>query len=86
MSSTESTIRGVVKDSNGKAVAGARVSFIEGPLPLPDIAALTDKKGAFSLFAPVFGHYVIEIFADNFSPKRLEVVVRKKQVDVKIEL
>ena len=37
------TIAGVVVDPRGNPVEEARVYFVEGPVPLPDIAALTDS-------------------------------------------
>ena len=47
MSDNPSTIAGVIVDARGNPVEGARVYFVEGPVPLPDIAALTDSDGRF---------------------------------------
>lgn len=52
-------IRGLVLDDAGHPVAGARVGFAEGPVPLPDIAAVTGSDGVFQLSAPVPGRYSI---------------------------
>lgn len=53
----------------------ARVSFIAGPVPLPDIAALTDIDGTFSLSAPVAGEYDIEVDMEQFVRKRLKITI-----------
>lgn len=80
-------ISGVVKDNNGNAIPGARVSFISGPVPLPDIAAVTDNNGSFVISAPVTGDYVIEVVSDQFIPKRSEVAVKSNErKDIEINL
>ena len=68
-------ISGVVRDSNGNPIAQARVYFTNGPVPLPDIAALTNKNGAFSLSAPVAGSYTIACAAEGFAPTVVTVAV-----------
>ncbi|WP_369217139.1 carboxypeptidase-like regulatory domain-containing protein [Streptomyces flavofungini] len=57
-------ITGVVRDASGAPVAGAHVLFTAGPRPLPDIAALTDAEGRFSLGAPAPGSYTLTCRAD----------------------
>ncbi|MEV6751075.1 carboxypeptidase-like regulatory domain-containing protein [Streptomyces sp. NPDC051214] len=57
-------ITGVVRDTSGTPVTGAHVLFTEGPQPLPDIAALTDAEGRFSLVAPTAGEYRLICRAD----------------------
>lgn len=52
-------INGFVRNEKGEAVEGARVYFISGPGPLPEIAALTAKDGAFALSVPMPGEYQI---------------------------
>lgn len=52
-------ISGQVRDSEGRPVAEARVSFAGGPVPLPDIAAMTGEDGSFQVAAPVPGEYSI---------------------------
>jgi len=59
-------ITGTVRDLAGHPVAGARIAFVEGPVPLADIAALTAADGTFSLTAPVAGIYRIACHADGF--------------------
>ena len=75
MGAEQSVITGVVRDPHGRPVAQARVYFTDGPVPLPDIAALTDSAGAFSLAAPVPGTYRIECRVDGFAPAAITVRV-----------
>jgi len=65
MSVNPSTIAGVVVDPRGIPVEEARVYFVEGPVPLPDIAALTDSSGRFALSAPVPGTYQIGVTSEG---------------------
>jgi hypothetical protein len=51
------------------------VSFTAGPVSLPDIAALTDRHGSFTLTAPTAGTYEIEAVADGFRSKKVSVTV-----------
>ena len=71
-------ITGVVRDASGTPVPGAHVLFTEGPQPLPDIAALTDAEGRFSLSAPTTGVYRLTCRADPLSgpPGTAEATVR----------
>ena len=89
MTRGQNVIFGVVRDSTGKPVAQARVYFIEGPGVFPDIAAMTDANGAFSLSAPLAGAYRIECTADGFTPATIEVMAisgTSKQVEIEIRL
>lgn len=65
MSDDPSVIAGVVVDARGDPVEGARVYFVEGPVPLPDIAALTDSGGRFALSAPVPGTYQLGVASEG---------------------
>ena len=76
MPRSPSVISGVVRSPDGNPVSNARVYFTAGPVPLPDIAALTDSKGAFSLTAPAPGEYVIESVADKFGAGSAKVKVK----------
>ena len=40
MTQDTSVISGVVRDNSGNQISGARVSFVHGPVPLPDIASI----------------------------------------------
>lgn len=68
-------ITGHVRDPDSQPVPAARVFFVSGPVPLPDIAALTDAQGAFSLSVPVRGRYEIRAVSDELgsATKRVEV-------------
>ncbi len=68
-------ISGVVQDSHGNPLVQARVYFTNGPVPLPDIAALTNKDGAFSLTAPVAGSYTLVCAAEGFAPTEVTVAI-----------
>jgi Carboxypeptidase regulatory-like domain len=68
-------IRGVVRDSSGSPIPEARAYFVGGPEPFPDIAALTDEDGAFTLSAPAPGAYRIECAAEGFSSRLTAVDV-----------
>ena len=52
-------IAGTVVDAQGDPVHGARVFIADAPVPVPDIAALTDAEGRFMLTAPAPGRYVV---------------------------
>jgi hypothetical protein len=69
------TISGVVKDNNGNAISGAQVSFVSGPVPLPDIAALTHNNGSFVISAPVPGEYIIEVVSEQLIAKKVKVAI-----------
>ncbi|MGW0904572.1 carboxypeptidase-like regulatory domain-containing protein [Streptomyces sp. NPDC002853] len=66
MNGSESAVEitGVVRDTSGTPVTGAHVLFTDGPRPLPDIAAVTDAEGRFSLVAPTTGEYRLICRAD----------------------
>ncbi|MFK8846254.1 carboxypeptidase-like regulatory domain-containing protein [Streptomyces sp. Ac-502] len=53
-------ISGVVVDADGRPVPDARVYLAAGPGPFPDVAALTDDEGRFTLSAGTDGGYTVE--------------------------
>jgi len=65
MSVNPHVIAGVVVDARSNPVEGARVYFMEGPVPFPDIAALTDSSGRFALSAPVSGTYQLGVASEG---------------------
>jgi hypothetical protein len=88
MAGSASVISGVVRSPDGKPVSNARVYFTAGPVPLPDIAALTDSNGAFSLTAPAPGEYVVESAADEFGARSSRVNVKggeQVRLDLKLK-
>jgi carboxypeptidase family protein len=68
-------IRGTVLTGSEEPLRGARVYFVRGPVPLPDIAALTAEDGSFVLSAPAGGEYQIGAAADGFAPSAVSVRV-----------
>lgn len=74
-----SVIFGVVRDDTGNPVPHARVSFLAGPVPLPDIAALTELDGTFALSAPVAGEYVIAVDIEQFVRKELKITLESNE-------
>ena len=90
MSVNPSTIAGVVVDARGNPVEEARVYFVEGPVPLPDIAALTDSSGRFALSAPVPGIYLIGVASEGSAglvQETTTVEVREERsIDLEVRL
>jgi hypothetical protein len=80
-------IRGTVRDPSGAPVPGARVYFVGGPDPFPDVAAVTSEQGGFALSAPSGGRYRIESVADGFAPEVTAVdLPRAAETGVEIRL
>jgi Carboxypeptidase regulatory-like domain len=75
MTSQPALIKGRVRQSGGQPIAGARVLFASAPGAVPDIAALTDDTGYFSLSAPWAGDYALEVVADGFQSQRIAATV-----------
>jgi Carboxypeptidase regulatory-like domain len=73
-------VSGVVHDSSGRPVAGARLFFSSGPEPVPDVALLTSSDGSFTLTAPTEGTYSITCVADDHPPATLTVKVGERGV------
>jgi hypothetical protein len=69
-----SIITGIVRGPDGNPIPLARISFTGGPIPLQDIAALTDRSGKFSLTAPAEGTYTIRSIIEGFEPAEVQVV------------
>lgn len=85
MAKNQSIISGTVRDPEGQPAAEARVYFKDGPGPLPEVAALTDGGGQFSLSAPAAGTYQIGCMADGFLPATVTVKVTRGQ-DAQVEI
>lgn len=75
MATPHSIFSGKVLDSKRNAISGARVFFSAGPGSLPDVAALTNHEGEFTLSAPIQGAYTIEFAADGFQETRLTITI-----------
>jgi hypothetical protein len=78
-------ISGIVRGPNGQPVPNARIAFADAPVPVPDIAALTDDHGMFALLAPAPGRYVIGCYADGYTPAGAAVEIINSQ-PARIEL
>lgn len=72
-------ISGVISDSDGKPLADAQIYFTESPMPLPDIAMLTDSDGKYSLSVPSAGKYGIGYNAAGFASKKVTVTIGSEQ-------
>jgi len=72
-----SVISGVVRNADDQPVGDARVYFTEAPMPLPDIAALTNDKGEYSLSAPASGKYKITCTAGDYAPLTHKVNIKQ---------
>ena len=82
-----SVISGIVRTADGQPVASARVFFVSSPVPVPDVALLTDRNGRFSLTAPAPGVYGIGCSSDRFGASSITVDVPSGQnVEVEIRL
>ena len=80
-------IRGTVTGPGGAKVAEASVYFLEGPVPLQDIAQLTDAEGRFQLTAPAPGTYRIGVRAPGFEPAEVTVEAgRAPEVRVEVRV
>jgi len=90
MAGIETVIAGVVVDVGGSPVEGARVYFVESPVPLPDIAILTDSSGRFKLSAPVPGTYWLEAAHEGSEGVRRTTsridVHKEQRVDLEVRL
>lgn len=85
MSAGPIQVAGTVLDSTGRPAAGATVMWLQGPVPLPDVALLTGADGSFLMSAPVVGAYTLACRRDpdgvarvdvNVGPEGARVVVR----------
>lgn len=74
-----SVIFGVVRDDTGNPVRHAIISFLAGPVPLPDIAALTELDGTFAISAPVAGEYVIAVDIEQFVRKEIKITLESDE-------
>ena len=77
---------GKVLDSNGLPVGGATVMWVRGPVPLPDIALLTQADGSFVMSAPVAGPYTLGCRRDPGGQARVDVNVGPQGAQVTVHL
>jgi hypothetical protein len=75
MTASTRLIQGRVSDAAGRPLAGARISIVDSPVAMPDIALLTDAAGRFVLGAPAAGRYLIGIDADDAGRARQAITI-----------
>lgn len=68
-------VRGEVRGPDGTPVAGARVVVTASPVPVPEIAAVTDTEGRFALSAPAPGRYTLTAHAEGTPGKSAAAAV-----------
>lgn len=68
-------VHGLVVDAKGHPVAQARVGWVDGPVALPEVMALTDAQGRFTLSAPAPGAYRLQCGSDAHGERQLSVKV-----------
>lgn len=79
-------VHGLVVDAKGRPVPQASVGWVEGPVALPDVMALTDAQGRFTLSAPVHGSYRLQCRSDAQGERQLAVQVGAKQPALRVVL
>ena len=79
-------VSGKVVDERGKAVGDARVSFASAPVAVPDVAALTDEQGGFTLSAPAPGQYTVSVAADGYARENVEVTLGERPAKLTVRL
>lgn len=79
-------IRGTVRSRSGEPIVEARVYITKAPVSMPDIAALTNEQGEFSLHGPVPGSYHLECTAEGFLQESRTIVVEEGQPEVSLIL
>jgi hypothetical protein len=85
MTTTTRLIHGSVLDVSGRPVALARVYFVKAPVAMPDVAALSDAQGRFTLSVPQAGDYEIGASSDTGSASATVVVgERGGQLQIKL--
>jgi hypothetical protein len=70
-----SLIRGTAEDPAGRPIPHARAYVVSGPGAFPDVAAVADEHGRFTLAAPAPGTYVVGCSADAFESTQAAVEV-----------
>jgi Carboxypeptidase regulatory-like domain len=80
------TISGVVLSEEGTPTKDAVVSLTSGPVPLPDIAAVTGEDGAFTLTAPATGQYAVTVVYPEGRQEIRTVEVPEPATDVALEV
>jgi hypothetical protein len=64
---------------------GHAVLIARAPVPVPDLAALTDVEGRFTLSLPVRGSYEVACIAEGYAPSAATIEVAEDQ-ELRLEL
>lgn len=80
------TIRGVVLSEDGQPAMEVVVSLTSGPVPLPDIAAVTGEQGDFILTAPAAGQYVVTVSYPDGKRESRTLDVAEHATEVELEV
>lgn len=86
MPSNSSLIQGVVLNARGQPVAGARVSWVQAPVAMPDVSLLTDSAGRFTLAAPAPGSYTLRCDSDHQGSVEQVLQARGQPMQVTLKL
>ena len=86
MSAGALQVVGTVLDSAGHPAAGATVMWLHGPVPLPDLAQLTQADGSFVMSAPVAGQYRLGCRGHSGGQVTLDVAVGPQGARVTVRL
>ncbi len=71
------SIEGVVVSAAGAPVPGVTVMITTSDQPHPDIAAITDERGAFGFDGLAAGRYTFAAYRDGTEAGRAEVSIRR---------
>lgn len=83
---TPRTIRGVVLSEDGRPAPDVVVGLASGPVPLPDIAAVTGPRGDFVLTAPAAGEYVVNLSFPDGAQESRTVQVAEEDTEVALQV
>jgi hypothetical protein len=86
MSMNALQVSGTVLDRMGRPAGGATVMWVQGPVPLPDVALLTQADGSFVMSAPVAGAYTLACRRDPDGVARVDVHVGPQGARVTVRL
>ena len=81
-------LRARVRTLEGKILKNTRVYFVESPVEMPDIAALTNDEGEVVMAAPRSGFYRLGFSLNGYKNRIVEVTVNDEseiQLEVNIE-
>ena len=86
MSAGALQVVGRVLNRAGHPAAGASVMWLHGPVPLPDVAQLTQADGSFVMSAPVAGQYRLGCRGDPGGQATLDLTVGPQGARVTLRL